>query len=744
MDGELSSSLSIPEDLEPKTTSQDDSHPIVVGTICDNKQVNEVEKKSGSSLNNNAFDKLMESLEQLSIEKKDENIKENNNNNNNNNTNANTNTNTEEEEEEEEEEEKDPKLQCPVCSDRIKDHKLIKCSHVFCKECIDSYIKRRMRKCPVCMAPFTVDDIQEIMMEIVYPQLGGSESILLSIFFTVLFVGSIYVIGPGHRDDPQVIKNRFKSVFSSSFIAYLVLYFIIPQQSNIIGVNVESMLLGILQPLLLTVILFFGPLVMLYVDYDLEDPPFTFKDFNIYWLRNFVVGPSAEEMVFRSVICPILYFAGFSSTSIILCSPLLFGLAHVHHIYPWKGKKLSHFIVVIFQVVYTSLFGMYSSFIFMRTGNLFSCIIAHCFCNMMGLPNFSDVPDHDKKILLSICFIVGLVGFIFLIPILVDPTSFNTLLLFVVASYCQPESLQFFYQWPNVDYITFQVLRLQDGETLQNMTNINEGRFGIWAFLTTNDTNEILLVGSSSNGIQVKSFWPIDGELQPEWIGYAQFNYVFALQPVLWDQWTLFVYVPGLTYAGSSQLGTLALLEFNFEDSQKYSPIILGISETTTNRFNSNPIGAYDGTNNYYVYYSIGSELGIVQYSFSQQSTNKVVLADQAQAFTGNDQLFYYNGLLYYCKYVKQVGVTISSINVQSGGTTNIVYKDNSSNKGFQQNIQPFVFDPLSGSILILNTNGNILYIDTFIISSQKTISTTLPNTIPSGTNIIAPSLLNA
>lgn len=37
---------------------------------------------------------------------------------------------------------------------------------------------------------------------------------------------------------------------------------------------------------------------------------------------------------------------------------------------------------------YTSLFGFFEAFVYLRTGNLWSCIAAHAFCNSMGLPRF--------------------------------------------------------------------------------------------------------------------------------------------------------------------------------------------------------------------------------------------------------------------------------------------------------------------------------------------------------------------
>ena len=44
------------------------------------------------------------------------------------------------------------------------------------------------------------------------------------------------------------------------------------------------------------------------------------------------------------------------------------------------------------QLTYTSLFGAYSSYLFLRTGFLIGPLLAHVFCNAMGLPDFTGGP----------------------------------------------------------------------------------------------------------------------------------------------------------------------------------------------------------------------------------------------------------------------------------------------------------------------------------------------------------------
>jgi prenyl protein peptidase len=62
----------------------------------------------------------------------------------------------------------------------------------------------------------------------------------------------------------------------------------------------------------------------------------------------------------------------------------------------------------LFQFTYTSLFGFFAAFVFVRTGNVYTCMLAHTFCNWMGLPRLYGCvgveagipigpPDVDKK-----------------------------------------------------------------------------------------------------------------------------------------------------------------------------------------------------------------------------------------------------------------------------------------------------------------------------------------------------------
>ncbi|OQR82450.1 hypothetical protein ACHHYP_16032 [Achlya hypogyna] len=54
------------------------------------------------------------------------------------------------------------KMRCSVCQDHLKEVIVAKCMHMFCKECMDSNLKARNRKCPTCKKMFGQDDVKGV------------------------------------------------------------------------------------------------------------------------------------------------------------------------------------------------------------------------------------------------------------------------------------------------------------------------------------------------------------------------------------------------------------------------------------------------------------------------------------------------------------------------------------------------------------------------------------------------------
>ena len=63
------------------------------------------------------------------------------------------------------------------------------------------------------------------------------------------------------------------------------------------------------------------------------------------------------------------------------------------------------------QFSFTTLFGWYAAHLLLVTGHLAAPVLVHVFCNAMGLPDFSDIPQHPHAGLLSAAVAAGIGGF---------------------------------------------------------------------------------------------------------------------------------------------------------------------------------------------------------------------------------------------------------------------------------------------------------------------------------------------
>eukprot|EP00468_Gymnochlora_sp_CCMP2014_P011408 CAMPEP_0167746730 /NCGR_PEP_ID=MMETSP0110_2-20121227/3879_1 /TAXON_ID=629695 /ORGANISM="Gymnochlora sp., Strain CCMP2014" /LENGTH=115 /DNA_ID=CAMNT_0007631535 /DNA_START=140 /DNA_END=484 /DNA_ORIENTATION=+ len=80
-----------------------------------------------------------------------------------------------------------------------------------------------------------------------------------------------------------------------------------------LGISTEGLISALIFPLGLTATLFCGPLV----DYALNNRGEAFEsleglmEFDLKMIRNFIVAPFAEELVFRTCILSLLVFGGW-------------------------------------------------------------------------------------------------------------------------------------------------------------------------------------------------------------------------------------------------------------------------------------------------------------------------------------------------------------------------------------------------------------------------------------------------
>jgi len=255
------------------------------------------------------------------------------------------------------------------------------------------------------------------------------------------YVCSLYVWRSNlDRDHPDTIKRRFISAAFMTVVSPIFVYLfgspaLLSQHplTEIIGLRWSGLAQASVFPLLLTMVLFLGPTVMLLCDERARVycvPMFWRQSLRDWiWWRNHVVAPFSEEFTFRACMVPVL-LGYYSQKQAIIISPLFFGVAHFHHMVERirKGQGfIPSFLVSMFQFAYTTVFGMYSALLFVRTGHLAAPFLVHAYCNFMGFPDFAEVVNSEprKRLFLSAMFVLGAISFYLLLDTLIDVELFN-------------------------------------------------------------------------------------------------------------------------------------------------------------------------------------------------------------------------------------------------------------------------------------------------------------------------------
>ncbi|KAJ5139041.1 CAAX amino terminal protease [Penicillium bovifimosum] len=243
------------------------------------------------------------------------------------------------------------------------------------------------------------------------PALSERTVAILSVLLTLLYVVPFYLSPTTRpspslsRDAPSVIRARIRAVTGSCIAScIIVLYLIVQEGGSSLGAGARQLgwwpvgLLETMRGLLLTAILFTGPLFERGIVEG--EWKFWFRRSKLSeslggWIgwRNYVAGPFTEEVLFRSAIVPLHLLAHTSPSRIVFIAPLYFGIAHVHHFYEFRlthpdTPAFAALLRSLFQFGYTTVFGWYATFVFLRTGSLLAVVLIHSFCNWCGLPRF--------------------------------------------------------------------------------------------------------------------------------------------------------------------------------------------------------------------------------------------------------------------------------------------------------------------------------------------------------------------
>ncbi|KAG9265845.1 CAAX prenyl protease 2-like [Astyanax mexicanus] len=225
---------------------------------------------------------------------------------------------------------------------------------------------------------------------------GGCHlSFLCCLFLACLYVGSLYV-WPANlpRDHPKTIKKRFISVLFASAVSPLVVWAWMQAEKvkpsspvlSLLGIRIEGAVPAAVLPLILTM------------------------------------------LVFRACMLPILVPCT-GPTAAIFIAPLFFGVAHFHHVTErlrfGSDSVFDILVCAVFQFSYTSVFGAYTAFIFIRTGHLVGPVLCHSFCNWMGFPALGSALQHPQRPALLLSYELGLLLFAFLLFPLTDPLFYG-------------------------------------------------------------------------------------------------------------------------------------------------------------------------------------------------------------------------------------------------------------------------------------------------------------------------------
>ncbi|KAJ5778993.1 hypothetical protein N7457_006713 [Penicillium paradoxum] len=241
------------------------------------------------------------------------------------------------------------------------------------------------------------------------PALSDQTVFFLSILLTLLYVVPFYLSPTTRpspslsRDAPSVIRARIRAVTGSCIASsVVVLWLIVGEGNSSLGAGIRLLgwwpvgLLETIRSLLLTAILFTGPLFERGIVEG--EWKFWFRRSKLSeslggWIgwRNYVAGPFTEEVMFRSAIVPLHLLSNTSPGRTVFIAPLYFGIAHIHHFYEFRlthpdTPGLMALLRSLFQFGYTTVFGWYATFVYLRTGSLLSVVVIHSFCNWCGLP----------------------------------------------------------------------------------------------------------------------------------------------------------------------------------------------------------------------------------------------------------------------------------------------------------------------------------------------------------------------
>lgn len=198
------------------------------------------------------------------------------------------------------------------------------------------------------------------------------------------YVGSVYILPGGRRERSTLsaMLQRIPGVLAVTFCS--VLNFA-PSRAEWLAVTPRSMLLAAKQVVLLHV-LYAAHIAVC----GLPKVPFKTWTQRVQALRDLVVGPVTEELVYRGVIAEIYAGEGVPQRRFVRENFIYFAPAHFHHglmaYFREERTFRSAMLSALAQFAITGLFATYASLLLVQTGSIYPSIVAHTLCNFYGPP----------------------------------------------------------------------------------------------------------------------------------------------------------------------------------------------------------------------------------------------------------------------------------------------------------------------------------------------------------------------
>lgn len=155
-------------------------------------------------------------------------------------------------------------------------------------------------------------------------------------------------------------------------------------------------------------------------------------------VKTILFAPLFEEFIYRSCLLNIFIEAGvYSELECVLIVPFFFAISHLHHVFQQQRKQRQlkqwllqenmpmpegqwvsfrkSLLIALFKLMYTTVFGIYSGMVYVRTGSVWPAIVLHSYCNFFGFPSFGNLLDKEHRnsdrIAALVLYILGTVVF---------------------------------------------------------------------------------------------------------------------------------------------------------------------------------------------------------------------------------------------------------------------------------------------------------------------------------------------